>query len=698
MNRHDKRSTRRPFRLVGVWLTSALLAFGAVAACGPTDPPPGKTKDVSTTKKDTGTEEETSTGNCTDPCSTEGQRICTGERQIKRCERKDGCLQLVDYLKCPSYKLCEGGTCVDKDAECTNRCTPGDQQRCDSEGKLVRCDDFDDDGCFEWGDPRECATGRTCDSQAGKCVKVQCSGNCSTGEKKCEGELIRTCERTANDCLEFSAAEPCPEGETCMNGKCQKQTSCNDECSKGVCRSNGGVRKCKDIDSDGCKELAGATMCGSGKECRDGKCVSSSTCKDECPKGEKICVGNRIAECKDHDGDGCVEFNQPKQCPSGGTCKRTMNSAKCGTPQMTGKVVINEFLYDPVGKEQRGTPPNVSSPTFIELAGPAGFKIDGYKIELVNGSNGNNYGTVTLPSGAKLDGSGRAVICMKKPSKYFTSTATSLTNVYKLLTPYQSGVDALQNGPDNIILKDKSGSVSDAVGYGFFPLNSPNFKGEKDAAIPTSSGRSLGRIDKKDTDSNLKDFDSFYPTPGLENSDLLINEVYVNQPGFDDKKSTFVEIAAPIPNWEDLPLDGYRLHAINGYNGKDYIPQNGNGVSMFGHKLNSGNTSDGYFVICNKKAKSSLPCDLKYKGTDFQNGPDNFVLKRYGIEIDAIGYGSFSSSSNFVGEGTEVGYSYSDAGKSLSRWPLPNLFYDFDNNLIDFWKTQPTPGKKNKKP
>jgi hypothetical protein len=254
---------------------------------------------------------------------------------------------------------------------------------------------------------------------------------------------------------------------------------------------------------------------------------------------------------------------------------------------------------------------------------------------------------------------------------------------------------------DNIVLKDKNGAESDAVGYGFFSSGSSNFVGESSEALPATAGRSLGRVAGADTDNNLLDFQTWYPTPGLANSDLLINEVYPNQPGRDDQTETFVEIAAPIPNWEDLNLDGYEIHAINGHDGKDYLTAAGQGVDLFGHRLHEGNTTPGYFVICSDKAKQASggpPCNLGYKGGDFQNGPDNIVLTRYGQTIDAVGYGTFASSDHFAGEGRAASYDGTDAGKSLSRWPLPNLFFDFDDNALDFSKTQPTPGKKNKRP
>ncbi|MFB6375045.1 MAG: hypothetical protein ABEN55_18430, partial [Bradymonadaceae bacterium] len=205
----------------------------------------------------------------------------------------------------------------------------------------------------------------------------------------------------------------------------------------------------------------------------------------------------------------------------------------------------------------------------------------------------------------------------------------------------------------------------------------------------------------QDTDDNLTDFETFYPTPGLENSDLVVNEVYFDQPSVDAKTQTFIEIAAPITGWEDYSLAGYEVAAINGFNGKAYLPKNGSAISLFSARLNGGNTGDGYFVICNDKAKqppNGPPCDTRYTGGDLQNGPDNVVLNYLAQPVDAVGYGSFSSSTHFVGEGMAASFSYSDAGKSLNRWPRPSFLYDLDDNASDFHKAQPTPGQTNKQP
>jgi hypothetical protein len=263
----------------------------------------------------------------------------------------------------------------------------------------------------------------------------------------------------------------------------------------------------------------------------------------------------------------------------------------------------------------------------------------------------------------------------------------------------------MQNGPDNVKLLDVSDQVVDAVGYGTFAGTSV-FEGEGTAAPSSTSGRSIGRTNGVDTDDNSADFLTFYPTPGIPNADLRINEVYFDQPGTDTGSDTFVEVVAPIQGWEDIALDGYVLRAINGLNGNDYIftfDENGtavvDGVDFSGYTLNEGINS-GYVVVCNIDTASNAllnRCTVPYEGSDFQNGPDNFVLEFGGRVVDAIGYGSFGASDTFAGEGSSKSFSTSSAGKSLSRWPIsdPSVVGDTDDNSVDFHLMTPSPASDN---
>jgi hypothetical protein len=361
-------------------------------------------------------------------------------------------------------------------------------------------------------------------------------------------------------------------------------------------------------------------------------------------------------------------------------------------------VVINELFYDALGADDFRSG---AAPTFLELSGPPGLDIAGYKVELINGSGGSVYATATLPTDARLDGNGFAVLAIEDSDSFLKFAAPG--NKYFIL-PNLAGQDAFQNGPDNVKLYDASNTVVDALGYGAFATASI-FEGEGMAAPASGPGRSLGRVKGVDTHNNASDFVSFYPTPGMPNADLIINEVYFDQPGTDTGTETFVEVIAPIQGWEDIPLDGYVLRAVNGLNGMDYIytldannTPTLNGIDFSGTNLNDG--ADGLVVVCNidTAAPALLAlCTVPFEGTDFQNGPDNFVLEYRGRVIDAVGYGTFTAPAVFVGEGTPKAFSSSGAGKSLSRWPIsdPSKDNDTDDNSVDFHLNTPSPAQDN---
>ena len=93
---------------------------------------------------------------------------------------------------------------------------------------------------------------------------------------------------------------------------------------------------------------------------------------------------------------------------------------------------INEFHYDNVG---------IDANEFIELAGTAGLNLTGFTFVLYNGSNGANYGALTLPGGVIPDeGNGFGAVSFLIPG--------------------------IQNGaPDGIALVDPSGAVLEFISY-----------------------------------------------------------------------------------------------------------------------------------------------------------------------------------------------------------------------------------------
>lgn len=629
-----------------------------------------------------------------------GVRTCQDTLTLATCARsQDGTPRLVTTT-CLDTEECRDGDCVELPRDCSDTCTPP-ETRCTQTGEVETCSDHNGDSCNEFGGARACDAGEVCDAADGLCKMSMCTDECAEGETSCEDDLITTCVTGVEGCLGFGPAKECPEGQACADGTCEDVAGCEDECTEGetVCSGDGNLRECRtDVDADSCTEFTAGTACPGTDVCRQGECVAENACQDQCLAGEQVCVNNDIAVCETND-EGCLEFTAPMACPGANESCQNMGGGNvmCAPVVVSGKVVINEIFYDALGDDTRGVD---GSPTFIELYGPPGVTIAGYTIELVNGSGGATYGSFDLPADAQLDGNGFAVVTTDQPDS-FMNILPFFTNVYFVMTGGGSNQDVLQNGADNVRLLDDAGTEVDAVGYGDFA--GLTFVGEGNPASDVVSGHSLGRVeDGLDTDDNAADFVSFFPTPSLPNSDLLINEIYFDQPSTDDGTETFVELMAPILGWEDLPLDGYVLHAINGFNGDDYLfsgllP----GIEMSGTMLND--VQEGYVVVCNIDTSdlvASGVCTVPYEGVDFQNGPDSFVLRYQGRIVDAVAYGSFSAGDSFAGEGTAAPFSTSDAGKSLSRWPIYDVSRDLDtdDNSVDFSAVDPTPGTDNTLP
>ena len=661
-----------------------LVAFASVlAACGTDDP--------------IASNNQSNNASCTDECGL-GDRTCLDEERLQTCKRgTDGCFRLVT-VQCLATELCSDGDCLDQPKNCEDTCTPP-TSRCNALGETETCADHNSDGCFEFGGNRACEDGKFCDQADGLCKAPTCENTCTAAATVCQEGLLSTCVADNMGCLTYGPGEECGAAKACEVDQCVASTACEDECVDGskICGADGGVLTCGNLDGDTCTELSPSVACTGTDVCREGACIPIPTCQDLCLANEKVCVGNDIASCVVQ-ADGCRAFDPPAACPGTDLCVND-GTVQCKAPPMSGAVVINEVFYDALGSDDYR---NGAAPTFIELFGPPALDITGYKVELVNGSGGAVYSTATLPAIARLDGNGYAILAIADSDSFLKFAAPG--NKFFILTNI-ANQDGIQNGPDNVKLSDAAGTLVDALGYGsfsgsqFFEGEGPCGVGPCHSAPASGSGRSLGRVNGVDTNDNLADFVSYYPTPGMPNADLIINEIYFDQPGSDTGTETFVEVIAPILGWEDISLDGYVLHAINGLNGTDYINTGLiSGIDFTGTMLNEG--TDGLVVVCNiDTANAALlqKCTVPFEGTDFQNGPDNFVLEYKTRVIDAIGYGSFSPTQFFVGEGTSKSFSTSSAGKSLGRWPISDASRknDTNDNSVDFHLNTPSPAQDN---
>ena len=76
------------------------------------------------------------------------------------------------------------------------------------------------------------------------------------------------------------------------------------------------------------------------------------------------------------------------------------------------------------------------------------------------------------------------------------------------------------------------------------------------------------------------------------------------------------------------------------------------------------------------------------------------MLKYQGRVVDSVGYGNFTASQTFVGEGSAATWTSSIAGQALGRWPLndPSVERDTGDNSVDFHVMPPSPGASNPLP
>jgi hypothetical protein len=161
-----------------------------------------------------------------------------------------------------------------------------------------------------------------------------------------------------------------------------------------------------------------------------------------------------------------------------------------------------------------------------------------------------------------------------------------------------------------------------------------------------------------------------------EAAPILISEVLFDAIGIDDGGS-FVELYGPAGS----ALQGYVLEGVNGADG---------GTTPV-LALSGAIGPSGFFVIADGFADGTTAianADL-ILNFDLQNGPDSVRLRAPDASVlDALGYGVFTASDVFAGEGSPAPRGI--AGQSLAR-RFANL--DTDQNAVDFELLDvPTPG------
>lgn len=150
----------------------------------------------------------------------------------------------------------------------------------------------------------------------------------------------------------------------------------------------------------------------------------------------------------------------------------------------TGPVWINEIHYDNAGEDTEEG---------IEVAGPDGTSLDGWRLALVNGSNGEVYETVSLSGTLVGDGVGTTWL----------------------------SVPGLQNGsPDGAVLFDPEGRIVEAVSWeGAMQALGTTFQDIGVMEAPsTSPGTSLQRVGAGREGSDFRWTSGASATPGWLNT------------------------------------------------------------------------------------------------------------------------------------------------------------------------------------
>ncbi len=429
---------------------------------------------------------------CEDTCTELGQRECfkDGHRQCGYHDTDD-CLEFSATVPCGPTERCVGdGACV---SNCDDECTE-DAVSCEG-GNVVTCGNFDTDACLELSAPSPCDAGQRCEQ--GRCVAndAQCEDECDIqGAANCDSGNgatgLRVCDQFDQDpCLDLGPLMPCEPTEFCELGSCVEP--CADECvSRARQCTETGVEVCGNFDGDPCVEWGAAVMCRPDQRCDGGACVDMEVeCEDECPGGERRCTPDGPQLCADHDDDPCVEWSSPAPCNDEQDC---LDGVCVDREPPADRILINEIHHDPPEADA----PNV----FIELFGPPGAPLEGYRLVGVNGANGQDYAAIPLEGNLPRDG-------------FFVIAHPDANPALRAIASQLHPSADLQNGPDSIQLRFQDQRI-DSLAYGDFdPDEFP--AGEGDPAREGLDAESLSRNGRQvDSDNNARDFSPADPSPG----------------------------------------------------------------------------------------------------------------------------------------------------------------------------------------
>ncbi len=342
-------------------------------------------------------------------------------------------------------------------------------------------------------------------------------------------------------------------------------------------------------------------------------------------------------------------------------------------------LVINEIDYDQ---------PSTDASEFIEIKNidASSLSLDGYSLELVNGSGGGSvvYKTVVLPN-VTLAAGDYFVVC---------ANAANTDNCDLDVSP---NTNLIQNGAPDAVALLFGGAVVDSVSY----------EGDTGGGYTEGSGAGLTDLsttelvgisrfpDGVDTDVNNVDLSLRCATPGTANvaansacaatgpPTLVINEIDYDQAGTD--AAEFVEIVNT--GTSAVSLDGVDLELVNGTGGGATVY---NTIALPAVNLPAG----GYFVVCGDAAQVTL-CDLDASPNTnlIQNGaPDGAALVAGGLILDAVSYEGDTGAPYTEGSGVGLEDFSSIDLSGISRFPDS---VDSDVNNVDFSQRCATPGLPN---
>ncbi len=161
---------------------------------------------------------------CNDECSSKGTRECSGNG-YRVCGEydSDACLEWSSVTACGSNEKCENGACVSNAATCQDECTSG-TKKCDGNNAMV-CGQYDDDTCLEYK-KTACVNGQVCVNGACVTPDPTCEDDCVAndtmcGEQTADGQSVLKCgDYNQDGCMEWGPATACGEGKVCDRGAC----------------------------------------------------------------------------------------------------------------------------------------------------------------------------------------------------------------------------------------------------------------------------------------------------------------------------------------------------------------------------------------------------------------------------------------------------------------------------------------------